>query len=102
MTSIPASRSAEAITLAPRSCPSRPGFPTRTRIFLTVIFAPRLASATGLRVARLRLASGSPPSVAFARRSSKLRRHVGAEHAPQRAGDLSDGGVGAHRLHHLR
>src|SRR5262249_34949726 len=32
MTSMPASRSARAITLAPRSCPSRPGLATRTRI----------------------------------------------------------------------
>src|SRR6266568_2323974 len=33
MTSIPASRRARAITLAPRSWPSRPGLATRTRIF---------------------------------------------------------------------
>src|SRR6185503_16167633 len=32
MTSIPASRSAAATTLAPRSWPSRPGFATRTRM----------------------------------------------------------------------
>src|SRR5581483_11882107 len=32
MTSMPASRSARAMTLAPRSWPSRPGFATRTRI----------------------------------------------------------------------
>src|SRR6266567_4929650 len=32
MTSMPASRSARAITLAPRSWPSRPGLATRTRI----------------------------------------------------------------------
>src|ERR1700682_2644115 len=32
MTSMPASRSARAITLAPRSCPSSPGFATNTRI----------------------------------------------------------------------
>src|SRR5215471_11949465 len=32
MTSIPASRRARAITLAPRSCPSRPGLAIRTRI----------------------------------------------------------------------
>src|SRR5436305_1774436 len=37
MTSIPASRSARAITLAPRSCPSRPGFATSTRIFRSPI-----------------------------------------------------------------
>jgi hypothetical protein len=33
MTSIPASRSARAMTLAPRSCPSRPGFAMTTRHF---------------------------------------------------------------------
>src|SRR5580765_3239601 len=32
MTSMPASRSAAATTLAPRSCPSSPGLPTSTRI----------------------------------------------------------------------
>ena len=32
MTSMPASRSARAITFAPRSCPSRPGFAMTTRI----------------------------------------------------------------------
>src|ERR1700733_14954443 len=34
---MPASRRARAITLAPRSCPSRPGFATRTRIFISGI-----------------------------------------------------------------
>src|SRR5918997_1622250 len=37
MTSIPASRSARAITFAPRSWPSSPGFATRTRIFLSLM-----------------------------------------------------------------
>src|SRR5215467_7786050 len=36
MTSMPASRSARAITLAPRSWPSRPGLATRTRILASV------------------------------------------------------------------
>src|SRR2546422_9919990 len=36
MTSIPASRSARATTLAPRSWPSRPGFAIRTRIFFAM------------------------------------------------------------------
>src|SRR5436305_14248829 len=34
---MPASRSARAITLAPRSCPSSPGFATSTRILRSVI-----------------------------------------------------------------
>src|SRR3990172_1237263 len=36
MTSIPASRSARAMTFAPRSWPSRPGFAIRTRIFFGI------------------------------------------------------------------
>ena len=36
MTSMPASRSARAITFAPRSCPSRPGFAITTRIFFAI------------------------------------------------------------------
>src|SRR3972149_8828568 len=36
MTSIPASRSPRAITFAPRSCPSSPGFAIRTRIFFAI------------------------------------------------------------------
>src|SRR6267143_682108 len=39
MTSIPASRSARATTLAPRSCPSKPGFAISTRIFFGIRFA---------------------------------------------------------------
>src|SRR5260370_40480186 len=36
MTSMPASRNARAITLAPRSCPSNPGLATSTRIRLFI------------------------------------------------------------------
>src|SRR6516165_9194951 len=39
---MPASRSARAMILAPRSCPSRPGFATTTRILRSVA-----AAATG-------------------------------------------------------
>src|SRR5208282_5288355 len=41
MTSMPASRRARAITFAPRSWPSRPGFATSTRIFCSggIVFA---------------------------------------------------------------
>src|SRR3954470_8634463 len=49
MTSIPASRSARAMILAPRSWPSRPGLATTTRIFrVCVLFTARgcYASAT--------------------------------------------------------
>src|ERR1700683_2410700 len=37
MTSMPASRNARAMTLAPRSCPSSPGLATRTRILKSTI-----------------------------------------------------------------
>src|ERR1041385_255837 len=39
MTSIPASRSAAAMTFAPRSWPSRPTFAINTRIFLFIVCA---------------------------------------------------------------
>src|SRR6185312_9233275 len=38
---MPASRSAAAITRAPRSCPSRPGFATSTRILRSIVSEPR-------------------------------------------------------------
>src|SRR3990172_7231276 len=47
MTSMPASRRARAMTLAPRSCPSSPGFAMRTRIFRGI------ARARGSRFKRL-------------------------------------------------
>src|SRR5919112_4713908 len=37
MTSMPASRRARAMILAPRSWPSRPGFATTTRIFFVLL-----------------------------------------------------------------
>src|SRR5512143_1072585 len=42
---MPASRRARATTLAPRSCPSRPGFATSTRIFFSSIMPPRVNTA---------------------------------------------------------
>src|SRR5437660_6979597 len=47
MTSMPASRSARAITLAPRSCPSSPGLATRTRILASAIDIHLTTEATG-------------------------------------------------------
>src|SRR5215217_6892481 len=78
MTSMPASRSARAMIFAPRSCPSRPGLATTTRIFLF-----EEAAAMGGRVASLWLA-GDP----------ELHRHV-------RLVDRADDGVGAGALHGL-
>src|SRR5688500_16672515 len=48
MTSIPASRRARAMILAPRSCPSRPGFATRRRIFLVEEGTADMAHASAL------------------------------------------------------
>src|ERR1700685_241276 len=54
MTSIPASRRARAITFAPRSCPSRPGFATSTRIFCSVgIFFARAVVHVPTRIANV-------------------------------------------------
>src|SRR6266851_8101894 len=47
MTSIPASRNARAITLAPRSCPSSPGLATSTRILRSAIAFHLTTHATG-------------------------------------------------------
>ena len=47
MTSMPASRSARAMIFAPRSCPSKPGFATTTRIFLLDTGRKLPADATG-------------------------------------------------------
>src|SRR4051794_37296445 len=47
MTSIPASRRARAMIFAPRSCPSRPGLATTTRIFFVLLGAGSLMVARG-------------------------------------------------------
>src|SRR5947209_4942524 len=47
MTSMPASRSARAMILAPRSCPSRPGFATTTRM------VPATSGSIGAHTVRL-------------------------------------------------
>ncbi|MBS1846581.1 MAG: collagen-like protein [Actinobacteria bacterium] len=54
MTSIPASRSARAMILAPRSCPSRPGLATTTRILRAVAasIAGRNSIRSGAKAAR--------------------------------------------------
>src|SRR4030042_6860452 len=71
MTSIPASRSARQITLAPRSWPSKPGLATRTLIFL------------------------SGMSSSFTRPGSKCHRLlVFSVDVFQGAHDLSQGGIG--------
>src|SRR6185436_983434 len=64
MTSIPASRSARAMIFAPRSCPSRPGLATTTRILraVAVLIAGGRLALTLLR------ASPSPSQLLVVRR----------------------------------
>src|SRR5919204_2549703 len=91
MTSIPASRSARAMILAPRSCPSRPGFATTTRM--------RRLSLAFMR-ARMVFATGrpAPQCVASPPWLEDRRFGVGAEHGLERLDDLAFGGVGARRV----
>src|SRR5579864_7553620 len=53
MTSMPASRNARAITLAPRSWPSRPGLATSTRILGSAIATHLTTEGTGITEASL-------------------------------------------------
>src|SRR3954451_20908667 len=60
MTSMPASRSARAMILAPRSCPSRPGLATTTRILrseaITSIIRATVGGLLGCSLVALLLA----------------------------------------------
>src|SRR5437660_4994778 len=118
MTSIPASRSARAITLAPRSCPSRPGFAITTLIMVIPALAiARLA--IGRLVGRLsiwrlesygRLNNGtinqhspnhqSPTNHPISNHPISNDRLflILSPHVPQRVAHLADRGVGAHGL----
>src|SRR5450759_2387651 len=69
MTSMPASMKALARTLAPRSCPSRPGFATRTLIFSSMV------SSLERRV-----------------------RPILAEHGAQHVADFAEGRIGVDRV----
>src|SRR3990172_891417 len=84
MTSMPASRRARAMTLAPRSWPSRPGLATSTRIFLSVISSLRPLRLCGERY----LGHGD--------------FFVGAEDGAEGVADFAQGGVGAHAVEDAR
>src|SRR4051794_8019732 len=100
MTSMPASRRARAMIFAPRSCPSRPGLATTTRIFLVLEAAamggwvpilwlarhPELHLHVGLvDRAHERVGPGAPEGLAV--RARALER--GAElHGPLGHGDV--------------
>src|SRR5215211_1091368 len=55
MTSMPASRNARAMILAPRSCPSRPGLATTTRILRDEVAASIEAASLGRRASGERM-----------------------------------------------
>src|SRR6266540_1875348 len=76
MTSMPASRSARATTLAPRSCPSRPGLATTTRI--------------------RELISGNPFRRAGARRGTDLNERYGVRQLSSHTRPDDNGGSERH------
>src|SRR5215218_2092394 len=81
MTSIPASRRARAMILAPRSCPSRPGLATTTRILRAV--------AASIRPGTLARQGVQPGSGADAQ--APWRRHATPGGNP-RGAEAGDGG----------
>src|ERR1700730_10179481 len=79
MTSMPASRKARAITLAPRSCPSRPGLATSTRIFTSAIVLHLTTEHTEAHREWVRSAgifAGGPASLPPAHRGRRWRYMV--------------------------
>src|SRR5204863_9593321 len=96
MTSIPASRSARAMTLAPRSWPSSPGFAMMTRSFRFAIPLERVRS--------IPISAGGPPFAmpicTFICKLQLDHRHflVLAPHVPQRIAQLAERRVGADRI----
>src|ERR1700693_393715 len=85
MTSMPASRSARAITFAPRSCPSSPGFAINTRIGLSAIpfssrgeFINPQESGGRLRTAEDPVVAAAGGAAAVAVAGGEVDRAVGA------------------------
>src|SRR6201996_7347759 len=67
---MPASRSARAITLAPRSCPSRPGLATRTRI------GTRFGDGVDSDIGRRRIPQRVPPRAGRGLASFRREPHL--------------------------
>src|SRR5579863_5579420 len=87
MTSMPASRSARATTLAPRSCPSSPGFAMRTRIGVPLApdgFATDAARSYEVASTHKSVA-GTPAGPSEAR--GEVEDEVAGEHRRRRAGE---------------
>src|SRR3954454_9412687 len=66
---MPASRQARATTLAPRSCPSRPGLATSTRIGATAPADGPIETSSSGTLGRTTLGRGGQPNAAAARRT---------------------------------
>src|SRR4051812_30548111 len=92
MTSIPASRSARAMIFAPRSCPSRPGLATTTRIFWLVLGAD---IGRGRRDSMRRETTTGPRRAPRARRWSQPALRHPDRHGHRRLVDVADDGVRA-------
>src|SRR5215813_3457842 len=88
MTSMPASRSARAMTFAPRSWPSRPGLAMSTRIFFS-----------GITQGPLEAFSSVLDNLTASRDGGFF---VGAEDGAHRVADLAKRGVGFHRVVDVR
>src|SRR5919112_492888 len=97
MTSIPASRSARAMIFAPRSCPSRPGFATTTRIFLLIEGRKLPADAPGrTRLLGARAAVHGHPEQEHQPAEQEQRAGLGAA-VRQRRAAIGLRGLGAGR-----
>src|SRR3954451_3831860 len=106
MTSIPASRSARAMIFAPRSCPSRPGLATTTRIFWLVLGADMGSRGGILCLQRLRGPVGPRGAASVGAGPVglghlELERHAGVDVADDRVAARlrelpRDGALGAH------
>src|SRR5436190_12258702 len=90
---MPASRKARAMTLAPRSWPSRPGLAITTRIFCMVVAGIQFpgASCQALDPANCQLPTAHCPL-------NQRYLFVLAPHLAERVAHLADGRVGAHTV----
>src|SRR5258707_735810 len=101
---MPASRSARAITLAPRSCPSRPGLAITTRIFWD-IFSLQLAAGRWQPTQRTAPKQAFPAGCPLPAPPLLLdyrRFLVFAPYLAQRVAHFSHGGIGTHGLEEQR
>src|SRR3990172_2001362 len=89
MTSKPASRNARAMIFAPRSWPSSPGFPTRTRTFRS----PFLLLPSDLSLVSA-LAMSCPPCCVLIHRRVGIRSH----RFPEGVADFAERDIVLHRV----